>query len=85
MSDSTTTQRTLELNAPLLGSGVILMGVGGVLWLTGAAVAAFTLAKAAKKWIDQLDESPADIARRRMHQMKVAASAGSKAWREQST
>lgn len=84
MSDSTP-QRTLELNTPLLGSGVVLMGVGGILWLTGAAVAAFTLATTAKKWIDQMDESPSEIALRRMHQMKVAASAGTKAWRDQSS
>ena len=84
MSDSAS-RRTLELNVPLLGSGVVLLWIGGVLWLTGAAVAAFALAKAAKKWIDQLDESPSEIARRRMHQLKVAASAGSKAWRDQST
>ena len=84
MSD-TTSRRTLELNVPLLGSGVVLLWVGGVVWLTGAAVAASALAQAAKKWIDQLDESPSEIARRRMHQLKVAASAGSKAWRDQST
>ena len=84
MSD-TTSRRTLELNVPLLGSGVGLLWVGGVVWLTGAAVAAFALAQAAKKWIDQLDESPSEMARRRMHQLKVAASAGSQAWRDQST
>ncbi len=84
MSD-TTSRRTLELNVPLLGSGVVLLWVGGVVWLTGAAVAASALAQAAKKWIDQLDESPSEMARRRMHQLKVAASAGSKAWRDQST
>ena len=83
MSDSTT-RPTLELNKPLLGSGVILLSVGGFLWFTGAAVAAFALAKAAKSWIDQLEESPSEIARRRLHQVKVAASAGSKAWRDES-
>ncbi len=83
MSDSTP-RRTLQLNVPLLGSGVALLWVGGVIWLSGAAVAATALAQAAKKWVDQLDESPSEIARRRMQQLKVAASAGSKAWREQS-
>ena len=83
MSDSTT-RRKLELNAPLLGSGFLLLWVGGVLWLCGAAVAAFAVGKAAKKWIDELDESPSEIARKRMHQFKVAASAGSRAWRDQS-
>ena len=74
-----------HLNVPLLGTGVALLWVGGVVWLSGAAVAAIALAQAAKKWMDQLDESPSEIARRRMNQLKVAASAGSKAWRDQSS
>ena len=82
MSNSTPA-RTLELNRSLLGAGVVLLCVGGVVWLSGAAMSAIALAQAAKKWIDQRDESPSDMARRRMQQLKVAASAGSKAWREQ--
>ena len=76
---------SLQLNVPLLGAGVALLWVGGIVWLSGAAVAATALAQAAKKWMDQLDESPSEMARRRMHQLKVAASAGSKAWRDQSS
>ena len=82
MSNSTP-PRTLELNRSLLGAGVVLLCVGGVVWLSGAAMSAIALAQAAKKWIDQRDESPSEMARRRMQQLKVAASAGSKAWREQ--
>ena len=76
---------SLQLNLPLLGTGVALLWVGGIVWLSGAAVAAIALAQAAKKWIDQMDESPSEMARRRMNQLKVAASAGSKAWRDQSS
>jgi hypothetical protein len=75
--------RTLELNRSLLGGGVVLLCVGGVVWLSGAALAAIALAQAAKSWMDQLDEAPSVMARRRMQQLKVAASAGSQAWREQ--
>ena len=82
MSNSTP-PRTLELNRSLLGAGVVLLCVGGVVWLSGAAMSAIALAQAAKNWIDQRDESPSETARRRMQQLKVAASAGSKAWREQ--
>lgn len=74
-----------QLNRPLLGSGVVLLWVGGIVWLSGAALAAIALAQAAKRWMDQLEESPSEMARRRMHQLRVAASAGSKAWREQSS
>jgi hypothetical protein len=82
MSDSTPPP-ALELNRSLLGAGVVLLCVGGVVWLSGAAMSAIALAQAAKSWIDQRDESPSEMARRRMQQLKVAASAGSKVWREQ--
>ena len=71
----------LELNRPVLASGVVLLCVGGVVWLSGAVLSAIALAQAAKRWIDNRDESPSDTARRRMHQLKVAASAGANAWR----
>jgi hypothetical protein len=32
-----------------------------------------------------LEESPSELARRRAHQFKEAVSAGSKAWRDQTT
>ena len=73
----------LEVNRTLLRSGVVLVFVGGALWVTGALVSTTALAQAAKKWIDQLDESPTEMAYRRVQQLKGAASAGSKAWREQ--
>ena len=84
MNNSTAGQ-ALDLNRTLLGAGVVLLCVGGVVWLSGAAMSAVALAQAAKSWINHLDESPSDMARRRMHQLKVAASAGSQAWREQSS
>jgi hypothetical protein len=52
--------------------------------LIGAALSATALGQAAMKWINQLEESPSEIARRRAHQFKEAVSAGSKAWREES-
>jgi len=48
-------------------------------------LSAAALAKAAMKWMDQLEESPSEIARRRAHQFKEAVSAGSKAWRDQTS
>lgn len=75
----------LEVNGKLLGTGAVLLFVGGAVLMTGAALAAAALAQAAKHWIDQLDETPSEMAHRRMHQLRVAAEAGSRAWREQST
>ena len=74
----------LEINGKLLASGAALLCVGGAVLMVGAALAATALAQAAKKWIDHLDESPSEMAQRRIHQLKHAAEAGSKAWRDQS-
>jgi hypothetical protein len=83
MSNSTSRPR-FEVNRSLMSSGVVLACVGFFLWLIGAALSATALGQAAMKWIDQLEESPSEIARKRAHQLKDAVSAGSKAWREQS-
>lgn len=74
----------LQVNGKLLAAGAALLCVGGAIVMTGAALASVAMAQAAKKWIDQLDESPSDMAQRRLHQFRAAAEAGSKAWRDQS-
>ena len=83
MSNSTA-RPALSVNRKLLGSGVVLLFAGSALWLTGAALSATVLAQVAKQWIDQLEESPSEMAQRRLHQLKAAAAAGSNAWRQQS-
>ena len=74
---------TIDVNRTLLGSGVVLLCVGGMLLMAGTTLAAAAVAQAARKWIEQLDESPSEMAHRRIHQLKVAAEAGSKAWRDE--
>lgn len=73
----------VRLDARLMKRGVILACIGAVTWMIGAVLSATALGRAAKKWIDQLEESPSEIARRQLHQARVAAVAGPKAWREE--
>jgi hypothetical protein len=80
---SNPTRPALEINKSLMSPGLVLLFVGFFLWWIGAALSATALAKAAMKWIDQLEESPSEMARRRAQQFKQAVSAGSKAWRDQ--
>ncbi len=84
MMSSSTSRPLFEVNRSLMSSGVVLLCIGFFLWLIGAALSATALGQAAMKWIDQMEESPSEIARKRAHQFKEAVSAGSKAWREQS-
>ncbi len=76
-------QPTFEFDARLFRSGVVLLCIGGGVWLLGAALSATALGQAARKWVEQWDESPSEKAQRRMHQFKAAAAAGSQAWREE--
>ena len=80
---SNSTRPTFEVNRSLMTSGVVLALVGCFLWVIGALLSTTALAQAVLKWLDQLEESPSEIARRRAGQFKEAVSAGSKAWREQ--
>ena len=74
----------VEIDRNLLGSGLLFLIVGGVLWLAGAVISATALTQAAKKWVARWEESPSEMALRRAHQLRVAAEAGSKAWRDES-
>ena len=79
---SSASRPPFEVNGKLLKPGLVLLGVGGVAWLAGAMLSTTALAQAAWKFVDQLDESPAEIANRRFRQLKIAAAAGSKAWKD---
>jgi hypothetical protein len=82
---SSTSHPTFAVDARLLRAGVALLCVGGITWLIGAVLSTTALGQALKKWVDQMEESPSEMAQRRLHQLKVAAAAGSKAWREDGT
>lgn len=84
MSDPVS-QGTFEVDAQRLRGGLVLLCIGGVVWLLGAVLSTSVLVKAAQRWIAQMEESPSEMAQRRLHQLKVAAAAGSKAWREEQT
>ena len=77
------TRPALDVNGKLLGTGAALLCIGGAVLMTGAALASVALAQAAKKWIDQLEESPAVMAQRHLHHLRVAAEAGTRAWKDE--
>ena len=62
---SSISRPAFEVNRSLMSSGVVLLCVGFFMWLIGAALSATALGQAAMKWIDQLEESPSEMARRR--------------------
>jgi hypothetical protein len=80
MSDNASPEG-MQLNRSLLVGGGVLVGVGGLLGLTGMALVGSALLSATRQWVNQLEQPPSVMARRKWQQAKVAASAGAEAWR----
>ena len=67
-------------SGPLMVGG-ILIGVGAVVALVGAAVAGTHVAAATRAWINDLETPPDQLARLKWEQAKTAAAAGAATWR----
>lgn len=70
-----------ELRTGPLIAGGILIGLGAVVALTGAAVAGAHLVAATRAWIKDLETPPDQLARLKWEQAKTAAAAGAATWR----
>jgi hypothetical protein len=66
-------------SGPLMTGG-ILIGIGAVIALAGAAVAGAHVAAATRDWVKELETPPDQLARLRWEQAKSAAAAGASAW-----
>src|SRR5215217_1492042 len=71
----------MQVNRSLLVGGGVLVGVGGLLGFTGMVLVGSALLSATRQWVNQLEQPPSELARRRWQQAKAAASAGAGAWR----
>ena len=67
-------------SGPLVVGG-ILIGIGAVAAMAGAAVAGTHLVAATRAWIKELETPPDQLARLRWEQAKAAAAAGAATWR----
>ena len=85
MATGSGSRPTFEFNRGLLRGGVVLLGTGVLLSLAGATAASVALLSGVRRWVNQLDESPAHVARRRLTQTRHAVMAGSEAWRRESS
>jgi hypothetical protein len=72
----------IQVNRSLLVGGGVLVALGGLLGFTGMALVSSALLSATRQWVDQLEQPPSEIARRRWEQTKAAATAGAAAWRD---
>jgi hypothetical protein len=77
MSDNASPEG-MQLNRSLLVGGGLLVGVGGLLGFTGMVLVGSALLSATRRWVNQLEQPPSELARRKWQQARAAASAGAK-------
>ena len=65
---------------PLL-AGAVLIGIGSLLGLAGLAIAGAALGAAARRYVDNMEVPPSELARQNLAKARAAASAGVSAWR----
>jgi hypothetical protein len=68
-------------SGPLMAGG-ILIGIGALVALAGAAVAGTHVVAATRAWMRELETPPDQLARLRWEQAKSAVAAGATTWRE---
>ena len=68
-------------SGPLVVGG-ILIGIGAVVAMAGAAVAGTHLASAVRSWIKELETPPSQLARLKWEQAKAAAASGASTWQD---
>jgi len=66
-------------SGPLIIGGV-LVGVGAMLVVAGLAVGSAHVFAATRRWINEMETPPSELARQKWAQAKAAASAGTAAW-----
>lgn len=84
-------QNGFQLDARLIERGAWVFGAGALLSMVGLAMCSRELATAARRYVQEMDVPPSQIARQGLSQAKVAASqlkvaatAGADAWRHSS-
>jgi hypothetical protein len=80
--DSQPTGNWPQVRSGPLVVGGILIGIGAVVAMAGAAVAGAHLAAATRAWIKELETPPGQLARLKWEQAKSAAASGASSWRD---
>jgi hypothetical protein len=80
MSDIENRRTGLQLRSGPLLTGTGLMGAGALLALAGLAVASVHVLAATRRWIQEMDVPPSELAKLKWAQARTAATAGAGAW-----
>jgi hypothetical protein len=82
MTGIETAGTSIYLDKRMVTAGGALVVAGGLLGFAGMAIAGTALLVAARRWVQQMEVSPRELAALRWQQAKQATMAGAQAWRE---
>jgi hypothetical protein len=80
MTDTQSGTSGLQLRSGPLITGAALIGGGVMLALAGLAVGGAHLLAATRRWVDEMEVPPSELARLKWAQAKAAAAPGAGAW-----
>jgi hypothetical protein len=81
MTESEQSRPGFQINTRAVIGGAVLIGIGGVLGLAGAALAGSAFFAAARRRVQQMEVPPSELARQNWARAKAATAAGVTAWR----
>jgi hypothetical protein len=81
MADEEVPAQGLALKTGPLLAGAVLIGIGSLLGLAGLAIAGAALGAAARRYVDNMEVPPSELAKQNLAKARAAASAGVSAWR----
>ena len=82
MADNAARTSLPELRSGPLITGAVLAGAGLMLVLAGVAVGGAHIFAATRRWVDQMEVPPSELARRQLARARAAAAAGASAWQD---
>ena len=80
MSDAAS-RGDLQLSRRRIAGGGVLIGIGGLLGFTGMLLVGSAIVSAARQRVNQLEQPPSELAKRKWQQARAATTAGANAWR----
>ncbi|HLI36967.1 MAG TPA: hypothetical protein VKV80_06450 [Streptosporangiaceae bacterium] len=81
MADKQVSQPGFQVSTGQVIGGAVLIGVGGLLVLTGTAMAGTAVVTAFRRRVQQMDVPPSELARQNWARVKAATAAGVSGWR----
>jgi hypothetical protein len=69
-----------QLNSAPMVVGAVLIGVGGLIGMSGLIVGSTALMSATRRWFRELEVPPSEAVKHKLGQTKAATVAGATAW-----